>query len=68
MRKTSISSQPQDGRFDIYSYLSCFLLELSVHWDTLLRVSNFFRALMTQIALQIYDPTKKWERYTIHGD
>ena len=29
---------------------------------------NFICLLMFQIILQIYDPTKKWERYTIHGD
>ncbi|KAF8759421.1 hypothetical protein HU200_010468 [Digitaria exilis] len=46
------------------SYLLCFLSLFLFTWICF----GFTAVLMTRIILQIYDPTKKWERYTIHGD
>jgi hypothetical protein len=63
MRKISIYSQPQDGRFGNFLHILS-----STVWIGICLSTVYVHSLMTQITLQIYDPTKKWERYTIHGD
>lgn len=72
MRRTSISFLLRDGRWAIFSqallaslvwscdYSPCVVLaQALIPWYT---IPSF------TYLLQIYDPTKKWERYTIHGD
>lgn len=73
MRRISISFLLQDGRWAIFS----LALRISlVMWLSSLcgtctnfypHCSDIYCSFFTYL-LQIYDPTKKWERYTIHGD
>ncbi|KAE9447344.1 hypothetical protein C3L33_20753, partial [Rhododendron williamsianum] len=50
----------------------CDVITLSIFymlWPLMIRDrSYFFLAVTFFKILQIYDPTRKWERYTIHGD